>query len=228
MAEHFNGNFFDEAYFENGVVSGKSGYTNYQWLPDLTLPMAHHIIQGLGLTQNDRVLDYGCAKGYLVRALRLLGIDAFGVDISEYALSHCHESVKSYCSTIDGKLYKESNGNFRYVIAKDVFEHVDESTLEFLLKDISKITSHLFIAVPLAKKGSSTEFVIPAYHMDRSHITIRDRAWWESLISAEFEITRSSYTFKGCKENWTSTYPEGNLFLVATSKHARFTESTFA
>ena len=32
-------------------------------------------------------LDVGCAYGYLVEALRDLGVDAYGVDVSEYAIS---------------------------------------------------------------------------------------------------------------------------------------------
>lgn len=33
------------------------------------------------------VLDMGCAFGYLVSALRSKGVQAYGIDISEYALS---------------------------------------------------------------------------------------------------------------------------------------------
>ena len=32
------------------------------------------------------VLDVGCAKGFLVEALRDQGLEAFGIDISEYAV----------------------------------------------------------------------------------------------------------------------------------------------
>jgi SAM-dependent methyltransferase len=35
------------------------------------------------------VLDVGCAKGFLVKDLLALGIDAYGVDVSRYALMHC-------------------------------------------------------------------------------------------------------------------------------------------
>ena len=218
MGAQIGGSFFDHAYFEDGVVSGKSGYTNYQWLPDLTLPMAHHIIRQLDIPDNAKVLDYGCAKGYLVRALRLLGIEAYGVDISEYALSHCHESVKTFCGETTGPLLTGRDVRYDYVLAKDVFEHIQENDLELLVRSLSEKTRNIFIAIPLAKNGSASEFVIPAYHMDQSHITIRDKEWWESLIDREFEIISSSYVFRGCKENWTSAYPEGNLFVTASSR----------
>jgi cyclopropane fatty-acyl-phospholipid synthase-like methyltransferase len=57
---------------------------NYSWMPELTIRMAHHLIQQLPIRSAETVLDYGCAKGFLVRALRILDIDAHGA---------CHLSV---------------------------------------------------------------------------------------------------------------------------------------
>src|SRR5438552_12783041 len=43
------------------------------------------------------VLDAGCAIGLLVEALRDRGVDAYGVDISDYAISQVREDVRLYC-----------------------------------------------------------------------------------------------------------------------------------
>ena len=67
------GDFYNEDYYENGLALGCSGYSNYRWIPELTIPMAYHIINGLNISENSRILDYGCAKGYLVSAFKLLG-----------------------------------------------------------------------------------------------------------------------------------------------------------
>jgi len=45
------------------------------------------------------VLDLGCGKGFLVYAFRRLGIEAYGADISEYALSN--SLCPSYIYKID-------------------------------------------------------------------------------------------------------------------------------
>src|SRR5215218_4972349 len=44
------------------------------------------------------VLDAGCAMGFLVEALRERGVEAWGIDVSEYAISQVHESVSEYCT----------------------------------------------------------------------------------------------------------------------------------
>lgn len=43
------------------------------------------------------VLDAGCAMGYLVEALRERGVEAYGFDVSKYAISNAVEGAKSYC-----------------------------------------------------------------------------------------------------------------------------------
>ena len=42
-----------------------------------------------------RVLDVGCAKGFLVKDLMIAcpGLEAFGLDISSYALTHCEPAT---------------------------------------------------------------------------------------------------------------------------------------
>src|SRR5262245_18784647 len=43
------------------------------------------------------VLDAGCAMGFLVEALRDRGVDAVGVDISEYAIQQVRPDIRSSC-----------------------------------------------------------------------------------------------------------------------------------
>ena len=113
-------NSYNKDYYENGLIKGISGYQNYRWIPELTIPMAYHLIQNLPISNNQRILDYGCAKGYLVKALRLLGFDAYGVDVSEYAIDNVDSDIRKFCSLIK----KTSKKNLLYqgydwMIAKD-------------------------------------------------------------------------------------------------------------
>jgi ubiquinone/menaquinone biosynthesis C-methylase UbiE len=53
------------------------------------------MVRHFKLKPGDRVLDVGCAKGFLVKDLMKVcpGLEAFGIDISEYALMHCEPEV---------------------------------------------------------------------------------------------------------------------------------------
>lgn len=212
------GDFYNEDYYENGLALGCSGYSNYRWIPELTIPMAYHIINGVNISENSRILDYGCAKGYLVSAFKLLGFDAYGIDISSYAIENTHELAKGCCKKASPKTYKECDlGKFSHIISKDVFEHIPENELPDILDMLSNLGSSLFSIIPLGTDDNSNKFVIESYHNDLSHITIKSRTWWENLISKYFpNIIFSEYQFKGCKTVWTNQYAKGNLFLYST------------
>ena len=52
------------------------------------------------LRKGDKVLDIGCAKGFFVNDLVDKGIDAYGIDISSYAIKNCHPKIKNRLKTI--------------------------------------------------------------------------------------------------------------------------------
>ena len=49
-----------------------------------------------GTSACSRALDVGCARGYLVEALRELGVDAHGCDVSRYAVEHAAPGALGY------------------------------------------------------------------------------------------------------------------------------------
>ena len=80
-----------EAYFDGPREVGYGGYRyDGRWIP-----VAEDIVRHFKLKPGDRVLDVGCAKGFLVKDLMKVcpGLEAFGLDISEYALLHCEPEV---------------------------------------------------------------------------------------------------------------------------------------
>ena len=88
-----NSRKFDKDYFENGIKTRVSLYENFRWMPWISLPFANLIKE---LYPNKSVLDYGCAKGFIVYALRLLNVEAYGYDPSKYAIDNCKEEVRKF------------------------------------------------------------------------------------------------------------------------------------
>jgi SAM-dependent methyltransferase len=71
-------------------------------------------------------LEIGCNTGELVHALRSLNIEAYGVDISEKAISYAGESVQEYLSPVDVDFepIPFSDKRFDLVIAHQVLQHL--------------------------------------------------------------------------------------------------------
>lgn len=207
MTNKFN-SIFNEDYFEDGVRKRVSAYEQYRWMPERTIREASSIINAIPF---NNVLDYGCAKGFMVYALRLLGKDAFGVDVSEYAITHCHPKVKNYVSVIDE--VKEIKGGWDLIIAKDVLEHIPKEQIPNVLSEFRTRCKQLFVAVPL---GDGSRYRIREYEMDVTHLIREPEEWWlTTIVEAGFKIKYFDYQFHHVKENWTNPHPHGNAFIVA-------------
>jgi SAM-dependent methyltransferase len=82
---------YSEMYFDGPREYGYGGYKyDGRWIP-----VARDIVGHFNLKPGMRVLDIGCAKGFLVKDLMNVcpGLEAFGLDISLYALMHCEPEV---------------------------------------------------------------------------------------------------------------------------------------
>lgn len=206
---------FNEDYYERGVETGTSCYSNYRWMPELTIPLAYHLVRHLGIRDSDTVLDYGCAKGYLVKALRLLGFIAWGCDVSEYALSHSPEDIRCFlfrAANIRVEKYFTNSSKFDWVISKDVLEHIGQDQLPGVLSDLREATQRLLVVVPL---GNGTKYEIPAYELDKTHLIRESIGWWShQLESSGFHVTSATYSMPGVKANWAQ-FPRGNGFIIA-------------
>jgi len=203
---------YDQDYYESGVETCVSNYQNYRWIPELTFPLAVSIIDFLQIKPNETIIDYGCAKAYLVRALRMLHRDAWGSDISEYALSQADEEVKPYLIKTRVLLedWKDRKSPFKYGICKDVLEHILEKELIDLLELFN--VEQLFTVVPL---GSCGKYVAPSNNRDITHIICEDSSWWLNLFRrCGWVCTYSSTEVKGIKDSYSKVYPNSHLFMV--------------
>ena len=82
---------FGETYFDGPREFGYGGYYyDGRWIP-----VARDIVAHFDLKPGMRVLDVGCAKGFLVKDLMIVcpGLEVFGLDVSLYALRHCEPEV---------------------------------------------------------------------------------------------------------------------------------------
>ena len=154
-------------------------------------------------------VDFGCAKGFLVRALRILGYQAYGEDISEYALKSCMPEVKDFLSFPNDKKYD-------LLISKDVLEHVEEEDLPGVLRKLNNKADQFLFVIPL---GDNNKFRIPEYEIDITHVTRRDEEWWIELFQDNgYQLRDFSYSLGAMKEKWLDHHPYGNGFFVLDKK----------
>lgn len=201
---------YNEDYFERGIELGISGYTNYRWIPELTIPMCARMCEYLQISDDDKILDFGSAKGFVVRGFRLLHKQCWGYDISEYALNNAPHEIKKYLSNNLNEF-----GDFTWVIAKDVLEHVDYEDIDHIIKELSKITKKMFAIIPMGNEG---KYFVPVYEMDITHLIREDLDWWQEKFEKNgFKISEARYNMKYIKQNYEK-WEKGNGFFILESK----------
>jgi SAM-dependent methyltransferase len=179
--------------------------------------LAAKLVERLHIHKTDKILDFGCAKGYLVKAFRLLGYSAYGIDISAYAIESAPPEVRPYLECTGSPIMSNMN-HWDWIIAKDVLEHFDEKELKGILAELAGSTKHLFAVIPL---GNGKKFNIPAYELDTTHQIKQSLEWWVHMFhGCGFTVSVAKYRMEGVKDNWVG-HKEGNGFFVCHTGRKR-------
>lgn len=203
------GDLYDADYFLRGKQTGKSLYEDYRWLPDLTIPMAMAMVRHLGIRQAETVLDFGCARGYTVRAMRELGYAAWGYDVSKWATDNADPAAREY--VISSRL-DLADRRFDWVIAKDVLEHVFE--LRETVDGIMDMAGRgVFVVVPLSNKDDH-KYVVRAFEKDATHLHRLTLASWAALFMRPGWAVDARYRVKGVKDDYAKRFKRGNGFIT--------------
>jgi hypothetical protein len=175
-------------------------------MPRRSFREALAIIDYLGLDETSRVLDVGCAKGFIVRALRQLEIPADGCDISIYALGFAPKGCW-YCE--DPESWKKRN--YTHAFIKDVLEHNNTDQLQLMLELIASVAPILMAIIPMGDNGI---YRIPEYHTEISHLIAENEEWWRiAFAKAGWKIKRECSHVPGLKDNWKD-HENGNRVFV--------------
>lgn len=129
---------YGEMYFDGPRQYGYGGYRyDGRWLP-----VARDIVSHFGLRPGMRVLDIGCAKGFLVKDLMLAcpGLEAFGLDISPYALMHCEPEVtgRLHLGTAEKLIFPD--GSFDCVLCLNTVHNFPRPRAVKVMSEIQRVS----------------------------------------------------------------------------------------
>jgi len=126
---------YGQEYFDGSREYGYGGYSyDGRWVP-----VAADIVEHFGLKAGERVLDVGCAKGFLVKDLVDQGIQAFGVDVSEYALLNCLPDVVGRLHLGNATNLIFPDGSFGAVLAINSIHNLPREGCLMALKEIERL-----------------------------------------------------------------------------------------
>jgi 2-polyprenyl-3-methyl-5-hydroxy-6-metoxy-1,4-benzoquinol methylase len=173
-ADNFSKNYFDG---DQQITGAYSSYDEERLWP----AFEDMVRKFKNMMPPKRILDIGCAKGFLVSALRMVGYNAMGIDISEYAVGQANDYVKPFLQTAE--LGKEDlpydNNSFDVIICMGTLEYVPDQ--DFAVSEINRILK------PGGTLLITTLESAPAN--DRYRVYAKARSYWDAVFNA------NGYTF---------------------------------
>ncbi|MDD5490049.1 MAG: class I SAM-dependent methyltransferase [Candidatus Moranbacteria bacterium] len=131
---------FDKKYFSSG------SYKSYKKLVDAWVPIVAKKINKIIGDKPMKILDVGCAHGYLIAELQnKYGHDVWGIDYSPYAVKNSEKSVRKNIRQGDILKLPFKKNNFDVVISLDVINYLEEKDIPVAVKNLVGIAKrHIF------------------------------------------------------------------------------------
>jgi GT2 family glycosyltransferase/SAM-dependent methyltransferase len=149
---------FDEYYFAHGC--GRPYQRDSTWLRTFAA-IADRIISDIN---PKTVLDAGCAMGFLVEGLRQREVEAYGIDISEYAIENVHPEIKPYCWV--GSIAEPFQQTYDLIVSIEVLEHMSQADAEQAIRNFCTFSDRVLF--------SSTPFD----YREATHFNVQPPEYW--------------------------------------------------
>lgn len=129
---------YGQMYWDGPREYGYGGYRyDGRWRP-----VARDIIAHFALKPGMKVLDVGCGKGFLVKDLMLEcpGLEAFGLDISRYALLHAPAEVIGRLHLGSGDDLPFPDRSFDCVLSLNTIHNFPRSRAVVAMREIQRVS----------------------------------------------------------------------------------------
>ena len=172
---------FDFEYFDGDRKYGYGGFRyDGRWLA-----VAKAMIEHYDLKPGMRILDIGCAKGFLVHDFMkvLPGSEANGIDISDYAISNAMPEVKDRLKVGSAVKLPYPDKSFDLVISLNTLHNLRLPELEKALKEIERV-------------GKQHKYVVnDSYRNDHEKVNLM---YWQLTCECFFTPEEWEWVFERC------------------------------
>jgi SAM-dependent methyltransferase len=124
------------------------GYGGYRFIEGRWKPVAEALIIEYNLTNDSKILDVGCGKGFLLYEIKniLPDIKIVGFDISKHALENAHPDIKSVLTLHRAQdPYPFRDKEFDLVISITTLHNLRLPDLEKSIKEIERVGKQAYI-----------------------------------------------------------------------------------
>ena len=126
------------------------GYGGFSYNSRFWQPVIPTIVETYQISNQSKVLDVGCAKGFFLYDLKQVfpEISIKGIDISEYAISHSLPEVKQELQVGNATALPFADSTFDFVMSINTIHNLNRNDCAKSLQEIERVTKgNSFITV---------------------------------------------------------------------------------
>lgn len=147
---------FGREYFDGDRSQGYGGYRyDGRWVA-----VARRMIERYDLTTTSRILDIGCAKGFLLHDFRTLlpGVLVAGLEISRYAIENSMETVRPFLVQGSADDVTFADGSFDLVISINTAHNLPLERCRRAIEEMERVSRrHKYIQVDSYRNDQERE-----------------------------------------------------------------------
>jgi Methyltransferase domain len=162
-------------YYGHYAADGVSYERNAFWL-DFFGKIADRLIEDF---HPKTALDAGSAIGLLVEALRDRGVEADGVDFSEFAVNHSREDIRQFLRV--GSITEPLARRYDLITCFEVVEHMPSEDADRAIANLCAFTDEVIL--------TST----PMHYRDPTHTNIHPQEYWTERFARQGFIRDVDY-----------------------------------
>ena len=134
IARKFGKDFFDG--------DRKVGYGGFRYDPKYWTEVVKDISNYYELKSGDKILDVGCGKGFMLYDFFKLNpqFDIYGIDISEYAVNNCIDSLKGKLKVGNAVSLPYPDKYFDLVISINTHHNLDGEDIIKSFNEVQRVT----------------------------------------------------------------------------------------
>ena len=182
MPYDIDAGFYDREYF-HGQKSGYIFHTRESYVGRLIQNIAalfRALIIKLYLNPKN-CLDVGCGTGKLVKMLRLLGVDAQGIEISKTAREIANKSVRYHIKEGNILNLPFDDNAFELVVTYDVLERIERSKIDKAVEECNRVSNkYILHKIYTLENGWMRLF----HKRDFSRISVFMKKFWNKVFSS--------------------------------------------